>query len=63
MPDVALVPTYTLRPAMMGGFGLLDDLHVACMKPYVEATWGWDEAIGRATCKANPTPEQEGGGR
>lgn len=48
MPDAALAPAYTPRPASAGDFGFLHDLHVACLKPYVAATGGWDGAIRRA---------------
>ena len=58
MPDLALAPAYTLRPATAGDFGFLHDLHVACLKPYVEATWGWAEAIQRAIFADGFAPER-----
>lgn len=36
---------YTLRPATAGDYDFLFDLHVATLRPSVEATWGWDEAF------------------
>lgn len=47
-PDLALAPSYTLRPATAGDYALLYNLHVACMRDHVAATWGWDEAVQRA---------------
>lgn len=58
MPDAAHAPAYTPRPALAGDFGFLHDLHVACLKPYVEATWGWDEAIPRAIFAEGFAPER-----
>ena len=34
----------TLRAATRADFDFLWRLHVATMRPYVEQTWGWDEA-------------------
>ena len=39
--------TYTLRPASEEDFHFLYDLKVACLKEYVTATYGWDEAYQR----------------
>jgi ribosomal protein S18 acetylase RimI-like enzyme len=35
---------YTLRPATSNDYDFLYELKVACLKEYVAATWGWDEA-------------------
>jgi ribosomal protein S18 acetylase RimI-like enzyme len=35
---------YHLRPATSGDYDFLYHLHVATIKPYVAATWGWDDA-------------------
>lgn len=67
MPDLALAPAYTLRPATAGDYAFLYDLHVACLKAYVAATWGWDEAVQRAMFREGFAPERsrivEVGGR
>jgi ribosomal protein S18 acetylase RimI-like enzyme len=34
----------TLRPAQEDDYAFLWELHRTAMRPYVEATWGWDEA-------------------
>lgn len=34
----------SLRPATRGDYDFLWWLHRVTMRPYVEATWGWDEA-------------------
>jgi ribosomal protein S18 acetylase RimI-like enzyme len=34
----------TLRPAQEDDYAFLWELHRTVMRPYVEATWGWDEA-------------------
>jgi ribosomal protein S18 acetylase RimI-like enzyme len=34
---------YKLRPAASTDYDFLYQLKVACLKEYVEATWGWDE--------------------
>ena len=33
----------TLRPATQDDYTFLWELHRTAMRPYVEATWGWDE--------------------
>jgi ribosomal protein S18 acetylase RimI-like enzyme len=38
-----LTPKFQLRPAETDDYDFLYQLHVASMKPSVEATWGWDE--------------------
>jgi ribosomal protein S18 acetylase RimI-like enzyme len=35
---------YTLRPATAADYDFLYQLHIASMKVYIAATWGWDEA-------------------
>jgi ribosomal protein S18 acetylase RimI-like enzyme len=37
----------TLRPAEEADLGFLWDLQESTMRPYIEATWGWDEAWQR----------------
>jgi ribosomal protein S18 acetylase RimI-like enzyme len=39
---------YTLRPATDGDYDWLFALHVATLRPAVEATWGWDETYQTA---------------
>jgi ribosomal protein S18 acetylase RimI-like enzyme len=34
-----------LRPVTNTDYEFLYDLHVATIRPYVEATWGWDDAV------------------
>lgn len=58
MPDLALAPAYTLRPATADDYDFLYDLHVACLKEYVAATWGWDEAVQRAIFRERFAPER-----
>ena len=58
MPDRILAPAYTLRPATVGDRDVLYDLHAACLKKYVAATWGWDDATQRAMFEANFAPER-----
>lgn len=36
---------YTLRPATDDDYNFLYELHVASIRPSVEATWGWDDAF------------------
>lgn len=37
--------SYALRPATKSDYDFLYSLKVACLKEYVSATWGWDEAF------------------
>ena len=39
---------YTLRMATDTDYDFLYDLHVATIKPYVAATWGWDDTLQQA---------------
>lgn len=39
---------FTLRPATQADYDFLYRVKVACLRPYVAATWGWDEAFQRA---------------
>lgn len=57
MPDAVPVPVYSLRPATTGDFAFLYDPHVACLKKYVEAIWGWDEALQRTIFTDSFAPE------
>lgn len=36
---------YQLRPSTDDDYDFLFNLHVATIKPYVEATWGWNDAV------------------
>jgi ribosomal protein S18 acetylase RimI-like enzyme len=36
--------TFHLRPATAGDLDRLFEIHRLAIRPYVEATWGWDEA-------------------
>lgn len=36
---------YTLRSAMDDDYDFLYELHIASIRPSVEATWGWDDAF------------------
>ena len=38
-------PVYSLRPVTDDDYDFLFQLHVATMRPSVEATWGWNEAF------------------
>lgn len=38
-------PMYVLRPATDDDYDFLYELHVASIRPSVEATWGWDDAF------------------
>ncbi|MCB8966775.1 MAG: GNAT family N-acetyltransferase [Ardenticatenaceae bacterium] len=38
---------YTLRQAVAADYEFLYHLHVATMRPYIEATWGWVETWQR----------------
>jgi ribosomal protein S18 acetylase RimI-like enzyme len=40
---MACLPVYSLRQATNNDFDFLYQLHVAAMREYVEATWGWQE--------------------
>ncbi len=48
---------YSLRPASDADYDLLYRLHVATMRPAVEATWGWDETFQRQFFKERWDPE------
>lgn len=39
--------SYHLRPATEEDFEALFEVHVAALRPSVEAIWGWDEALQR----------------
>ena len=39
---------YALRQAVDADYDFLYQLKVACLKEYVAATWGWDEAYQQA---------------
>lgn len=40
-----MAPDFQLRQATAEDFEFLWNLHRAAMRPYVEETWGWDEAV------------------
>jgi ribosomal protein S18 acetylase RimI-like enzyme len=44
---------YSTRPATSGDLALMWDLRVRAMRPYVEETWGWDEAFQRRRLEEN----------
>lgn len=58
MPDAALALAYTLRPVTVGDVAFLYDLHGAYLMEYVEAIWGWDEAIQRKMFAEGFAPER-----
>ena len=58
MPDLALAPAYCLRPATAGDSDALYALHIACLKEYVAATWGWDDAIQQRMFRDQFAPER-----
>lgn len=37
-------PAYRLRPATAEDYAFLEQLHRRTLRPYVERTWGWDDA-------------------
>ena len=47
-----------LRPAYDEDFDFLYGLHRVTLKPYVDATWGWDAAFHRERFTANFKPEK-----
>ncbi|MBE2220730.1 MAG: GNAT family N-acetyltransferase [Anaerolineae bacterium] len=49
---------YTLRPATHADFEFLYQLHRATMKPYIEATWGWQESWQRDYFEAKWEPSK-----
>lgn len=51
---------YALRPATDADYAFLFDLHAATIRPYVDATWGWDDAVQRVMFRQrwNPTDTQ-----
>lgn len=49
---------YTLRRVTESDYEFLYRLKVACLKGYITATWGWDEAYQRAHFKKNFSPER-----
>jgi ribosomal protein S18 acetylase RimI-like enzyme len=48
---------YTLRPATKDDYDFLYALHVATMKKYVTAVWGWNESAQRQLFRARLDPE------
>ena len=53
-------PSYSLRPASDADYDFLYDLHAATIKPYVDATWGWNDDMQRIIFRQrwNPTDTQ-----
>lgn len=51
-------PSYTLRPATAADYDFLYALHVATIRPAVEATWGWDEAFQASYFHEHFIPEE-----
>jgi ribosomal protein S18 acetylase RimI-like enzyme len=51
---------YQLRPATDDDYDFLFHLHVAAIKPYVAATWGWDDTVQASFFrqKFDPTKRQ-----
>jgi ribosomal protein S18 acetylase RimI-like enzyme len=47
---------YGLRPAKKEDYDFLYNLKATCMREYVEATWGWDEAFQQAYFKEHFNP-------
>ena len=61
--DIGLSPrvgemrrSYTLRPATDADYDFLYQLHVATIRPVVEATWGWDDAFQQAHFRSRWNP-------
>jgi ribosomal protein S18 acetylase RimI-like enzyme len=52
--------TMTTRPATQADYHFLYTLHTLALGPYVEATWGWDEALQGQRFRAewDPTANQ-----
>jgi ribosomal protein S18 acetylase RimI-like enzyme len=53
------VSDITLRPASRDDYDFLWALLVDTMRPYVEATWGWDEAYQRARFRDHFDPSRQ----
>ena len=49
-------PDYTLRPATDADYDFLYKLHVATIRPSVEATWGWDDAFQQELFRSRWNP-------
>ena len=49
-------PDYTLRPATDADYDFLYQLHVATIRPSVEATWGWDDAFQQELFRSRWNP-------
>jgi GNAT superfamily N-acetyltransferase len=49
---------YLLRDARPDDFEFLHTLHVATLRPYVEETWGWDDADQLARFRARFDPHK-----
>lgn len=53
------MPTYILRPASEADYEFLQALHGRTIKPYVVATWGWDDADQARRFRENFDPLHE----
>jgi ribosomal protein S18 acetylase RimI-like enzyme len=49
---------YSLRPATDNDYEFLYQLHLATIKPAVEATWGWDEIFQQERFRSHWDPTQ-----
>jgi len=49
---------YTLRPATDADYDFLYKLHVAAIRPAVEATWGWDDAFQQELFRSRWNPAE-----
>ena len=49
----------TLRPSTRDDYDFLWTLLVDTLRPYVEATWGWDEAYQRARFRDHFDPARQ----
>jgi ribosomal protein S18 acetylase RimI-like enzyme/8-oxo-dGTP pyrophosphatase MutT (NUDIX family) len=54
----APITNYRMRPATAADYTFLYNLKVACLKAYVAATWGWNEAFQQAHFAAQFDPHQ-----
>jgi ribosomal protein S18 acetylase RimI-like enzyme len=49
---------YSLRPATAADYDFLYTLHAATIRPAVEATWGWNDAVQEQYFRERFVPEQ-----
>jgi len=55
----SIVPIpFSFRPATDADYDFLYNLHVAAIRPSVEATWGWDDAFQQAYFRSRWNPAE-----